>query len=1123
MKTSFVLINTLLCIVCLSVRVSAQVGNLDPSEFAKLTDFLPPSPNAYSLGKYGGINVGLSTGTPNFDIPLCTMESIHIKLPISVAYSSNGVRVDGIASQVGTDWHLNAGGVITRTVFGAKDEDGTSVLPPSNTSSAQMREYLKDLSISIPEPSIDGQPDVFAFNFNGYAGKFILDENLHPILLSHSGIKIEQKIDQVDETVPWSFKITTQDGIEYYFGAIGATEFSKSYGSGCGQNYPDGAVTAWYLTKILHPDNDYVTFTYNSAGYNYKTGLSQSAFAPIRSEASYLNPSIDCDCERFDFPMYDLKSTNCEKWLHTSGVFLQEINTSTGTKIKFSYVGRNDIVNDKLLSEIDIFQPNNAVEIKTFKFYYNETVASSFMNYESINDIKLKSRPFLMKISETNASGSIQKNYSFDYNGKEALPPRLSFAQDHYGFFNGKQNATLLPKPELPSWGVELPTATANREIDPNLSCIGMLSKITYPTGGYDNITYESNQAYKSVQVLGPQTTIQAIGDHVDFEGLPTIITSSTANTTFEQEVIFSGACNYNVPPSLSSPTHHDRCRIELFDLTKDANNPILSEQLIPGDQFTDVVKLLEHHDYVIRSTISGQEVHGGGQIDYIPNFSNQNLTVNTGGVRIAKIESFDNVTGNTSIKKYYYNQLTDPNRSSGQETFRPVYTRKHTLYKPCIKGNTNLCWYHEMDEFMAGDGLQPLPRSCKIAKFKFYSIYSSSLNNLYVFNNNPVSYECVIESFGNNFENGGVEHKFTVNQDSRASVLLGEDMMGAPMTDLSFSNGQEIYTHQFKTVGSSKISVKKTFVNYTDDSRISSTIKAYLSNRKYVYPCFQLSPPSSEEFDQFNYSFYEHFVKWIYADNVKTWTYDNSGQNYIEDIVSTEYANPSHALPTKQTTVSSDKKINIVNTYYPQDLTLAGDDEVARQALVSKNITVPLLQTSTKDNNPINSAQTFYYIFPNNLVLPKKIATKKGNATFDLRLLYNKYDDWGNVLERQKANDVVESYIYGYNHLYPVAKIVGMCYDDVLTNSGIDLTKINDISTSDADMRQELSKLRSNLSHAFITTFTYAPIIGITSQTDPAGHTTYYEYDDFNRLKLIKDQDGKIIKKYEYQYQQNP
>lgn len=52
------------------------------------------------------------------------------------------------------------------------------------------------------------------------------------------------------------------------------------------------------------------------------------------------------------------------------------------------------------------------------------------------------------------------------------------------------------------------------------------------------------------------------------------------------------------------------------------------------------------------------------------------------------------------------------------------------------------------------------------------------------------------------------------------------------------------------------------------------------------------------------------------------------------------------------------------------------------------------------------------------------------------------------------------------------------------------------------------------------MTTYTYSPLIGITSQCDTGNKITYYEYDGFGRLKDIKNQDGNIIKVYNYYYQ---
>ncbi|MDJ1497619.1 RHS repeat protein [Cytophagaceae bacterium DM2B3-1] len=51
----------------------------------------------------------------------------------------------------------------------------------------------------------------------------------------------------------------------------------------------------------------------------------------------------------------------------------------------------------------------------------------------------------------------------------------------------------------------------------------------------------------------------------------------------------------------------------------------------------------------------------------------------------------------------------------------------------------------------------------------------------------------------------------------------------------------------------------------------------------------------------------------------------------------------------------------------------------------------------------------------------------------------------------------------------------------------------------------------------ADMITYTYSPLVGKTSQTDANGRTIYYEYDEFNRLQYIKDQEGNIIKRVTY------
>ena len=80
------------------------------------------SPNAAALEKFGKIPVSYHTGIPQISIPIYTISSGSINLPVSLNYHSSGLKVMEISSWVGSGWSLNACGAITREVRGAPDE-----------------------------------------------------------------------------------------------------------------------------------------------------------------------------------------------------------------------------------------------------------------------------------------------------------------------------------------------------------------------------------------------------------------------------------------------------------------------------------------------------------------------------------------------------------------------------------------------------------------------------------------------------------------------------------------------------------------------------------------------------------------------------------------------------------------------------------------------------------------------------------------------------------------------------------------------------------------------------------------------------------------------------------------
>ncbi len=64
-----------------------------------------------------------------------------------------------------------------------------------------------------------------------------------------------------------------------------------------------------------------------------------------------------------------------------------------------------------------------------------------------------------------------------------------------------------------------------------------------------------------------------------------------------------------------------------------------------------------------------------------------------------------------------------------------------------------------------------------------------------------------------------------------------------------------------------------------------------------------------------------------------------------------------------------------------------------------------------------------------------------------------------------------------------------------------------------------QIDELRLYPVGAHMTTYTHDPLVGITSQTDPSGRTTTYEYDALGRLLRTRDEQGRILSQQQYHY----
>ncbi len=244
-------------------------------------------------------------------------------------------------------------------------------------------------------------------------------------------------------------------------------------------------------------------------------------------------------------------------------------------------------------------------------------------------------------------------------------------------------------------------------------------------------------------------------------------------------------------------------------------------------------------------------------------------------------------------------------------------------------------------------------------------------------------------------------------------------------------------------------------------------------------------------------------------------------------------YENPSYDLLTH--TISTNSKGEEIKTVFKRPFDFASTNLSSVNVyndMLDKHIVSPIIERNVfNNNNLIESIRTNYNSWFNNawgvydpsghtnILFPQTVEVKKGNTSWETRLHYDALDETGNIKTVFKPGGVKHTYLWGYGRKYPVAEITGVDY--LTAASYISQAVLDNPTTTDAQLRTELNKIRLGLGSAktLVNTFTYKPLVGMTSQTDASGKTTYFEYDAATRLQHIKDLNGNILKKYTYNY----
>ncbi len=461
------------------------------------------SPETASLGRFGAYPISYYTGTPDISIPLYQLNVHNLEIPIALQYDASGFIPNKDSGKVGHDWVLMAGGVITRSVNMVPDECHTEFTRRPNYGKHGHWYAIKGLNRKLDEDSVrtlkyittsaaDGidfetTPDMFSFNFGKHRGQFFIAHDGTPKVISDKDYRIDLTNFAIQTmelfTVSTSISITTDDGTKYTFGGSPESlEISLRMGLENGNPMDhayNGVINAFYLTSIETPDGGKVEF-------EYKTYHTQN-FRYVDED------NIVKNCYYNDGANYGYGYSNLE-WAHdgiakdpsytfTKVAYLSAIRSAAGN-VAFNYAtkeypfctGARHWKKNTLRLDNIIVTNNDGKKVKGIKLFHSYFVAKNKKSY----------RMFLTDI----LCG--KEKYSFDYTSLDNLPKPETRGIDLRGYYNGKDNnSTLLTlyygtNPNDPDFSHRRPDfASASR---------AMLKRITYPTGGYTEFTFENHR-----------------------------------------------------------------------------------------------------------------------------------------------------------------------------------------------------------------------------------------------------------------------------------------------------------------------------------------------------------------------------------------------------------------------------------------------------------------------------------------------------------------------------------------------------------------------------------------------------------------------------------------------------
>jgi hypothetical protein len=1073
-------------------------GLVKSQEIKKHESISFPSPNAASLGIYGKIPVGLHTGTANIDIPLYEVKEGNISVPISLKYHSAGIRPEEQPSWVGLGWSLHAGGAITRNVHGIPDEANKNY---NNNRDGDYSGYYYthdvlnysewyDYKNQYEIPYQETMPDEFNFNFLGYSGTFYLDHEGNfqfkcdsPLTLVKEEIEISPIKGFIAHQMFSKFVLKDAKGFRYTFGDnLRAIEFTRP-------KYNSSPVvptaTTWNLTRIEDSYGNSVEFKYIRGNLIPQLGYSENKTSSTGENNRNTFLSYECSSESYGYnhdckliePSYleTIITKNSQIWFYS--------NSANDLEVKIpDVIGTRGFCSDYEGGYPDISYKQYNTSTKR-PYNYNE---NPYVYPEQINNNN--HTPIEYGITESIYTKRKKLNQIVIFPNSDEINYRtnkLPEIDDELGDFSARLKSIRLRYIE---------------EVDKRL----MLESLTI-----EDVSHTQKKEYNFCYYHSPGFKLPDYGSFmIDHWGF------------YNGKKATLNGDDYDGYYSQREPKGDIRYHIE----------GILKSIKYPTGGYTELE--YEQHSYgaffnrvPLDRTEDGSPI-GLSHID-IEDTEND---ISISGLRVKSITTKESANASPITKEFLYirdSENSNTSKSSGYLNNQPKYYWSEDVAAKNVSG-----------------------------VFGGYSYFSNhSLLPLSV-TGSHVSYSHVIEiEEGNGYTKSLFSMPKKADPDEQYQDRPSISTLGNPYygrtTDFSLERGKLIKQVVFDELNNKKREV--IYAYNSDENRFDNCIRS--RRIETLNHCAENSTYyGGDAIEYLIYPFYleKETIKDFYGDSevVTTTSYKYTTEKQIREISKLQtdgtYKHIIYTYPydyPKGTTFIDN--LNLNHIYPPIEIVEYRSDANGQNGKILSGVINKykedgsgkrdeILELKNLTNTPISlskfkfSNQSASGILPfENTNTSSFSVFKSIDGVYETKIRFEGFDLTGNLTQITENSGLTKSYIWSYKNTLPVAEITNASYDeakDVLNSNGVSVTNIGNNNLPDEDLSSKMNILRENLTQSTVRSYTYNPIYNqLTSSTDENRITNHFIYDKLGQLVSIKDDNQKLLKSFEYHYDNTP